>query len=76
MANPNRSPMKGFIKELAKAEKPAAKDKSFKYEKRIVPASLDSMNTPRRLTEHKALAPAKSNIVKETAQHVKNRGTK
>lgn len=76
MSNPNRSPAKGFIKELAKDPiKPVAK-REFKYDQRLTPESSVSLNTPRRLTEYKRISAPASNIVKETALHIKNRGTK
>ena len=76
MANPNKSPMKGFIKELAKAPNKPATKTSFTYAKRLTPENLNAMATPKRLSDYKSVREPKSNVVKEVAQHVKNRGNK
>lgn len=61
------NPNKGFLKELASNPKLAASaKKSFDYKKPIVKPELETGSTLRRLQEKKSVAPAKSNIIKET----------
>jgi hypothetical protein len=76
MANPNKSPMKGFIKDIASgfAKKAAPVKKGFSWDRPVSKsAPAQSMNVPRRISENSAAAPAKSNIAAEAAKIVAKR---
>lgn len=81
MAKAGEKGNRGFIREVTSPktyQAPSvqlAKPKAFTYSKPVVPKSVQSeaMNTPRRLSQHKAVAPAKSTLCGEAREHINTR---
>lgn len=78
--NPNRSPDKGFSKELASSPKlkPATAKKKFTWHKTVSggEAKPDDMGTTRRLNQQREAAPADSNYSDEMGEMLRKRKAK
>ena len=69
-------PDKGFFKEIAKKPENKNEKDAFTWKENVVnlPHSNSTLtSTPRRISKHVAVQPAKSNFVGEHAGHVKKR---
>lgn len=75
--NPNRTPNKGFIRELAtKPEAPKAKQ-NFTWTKHVATdGKAEDYGTLRRMQRHARAKEGTSNIVEEHKTHVENRRKK
>lgn len=79
--DPNKSPDKGFSQEVVGDKQlPASKPKTaFTWHKVVAPGSAEptqSMATPKRLSEHKAVGRPKSNFVSEAQKRLNDRKIK
>lgn len=75
--NPNRSPDKGFIGELARPKAGESTRDKFDWSSHVVkPSRIQGMSTERKLSKQTPAKPSQSNVAAELRQHIDNRRKK